>query len=214
MARRLVGDPSDQRELHVQDGREVARELLEHPVALRARHRERRGLAAPPRGGAARWCRCRSRAPRQARPVVVEQRELEVDEAAQRRAVSARVASNTTLRRSSIAWRSESRTAAAASGGSTSSMVRPTDLGGAGPTSCLEGAVDVQVAPFAVAREHHHAGLRRSSGLSRSQSSPSMPRSVCARRPAGRASYAPATIETSRLHSLGDEDVARSRGWS
>jgi hypothetical protein len=34
--RRLVGDPPDEGEVHVEDGGEIARELLEHAVALRA----------------------------------------------------------------------------------------------------------------------------------------------------------------------------------
>jgi len=40
-ARRPAEDAPDQRELHVEDGGEIARQLLEHALALRARGRER-----------------------------------------------------------------------------------------------------------------------------------------------------------------------------
>jgi hypothetical protein len=42
--RRLAEEAPDQRELHVQDRGEVARELLEHAIALGARDRERGGV--------------------------------------------------------------------------------------------------------------------------------------------------------------------------
>jgi hypothetical protein len=156
-ARRPVGEPADQRELHVQDDGEVAGQLLEHGVALRARHCQRGGLQrllAPAALGDV-----GAEADHRLRPAVgAGQGELEVHDGAPARAVH-----GDRLDHHAVAALDHLAVGVAERAGDLrrQDLVHGAaeDLRRALADQLLEGEVDVQVAALEVAREHHHRRL-------------------------------------------------------
>ncbi len=143
--------------MHVEDGREVARELLEHPIALRAGDRERSGLerflAAPPLGGIG--------AEAEHRPgpaLAVEQGKLEVGEAAQHRAEAPACLEH---HAAALFDRLPVGSAHRRGGFRRQHLLdgAAEDVRGAASDERFEAAIDVQIAPLAVADEYDYVGL-------------------------------------------------------